>query len=164
MDDLVDQIAKTQDEQVLEALSFIAESLQITPDPQILAALAPEQEGKAATRDLANLARVALSAAALHDETGQEVTLALGGAGRKQFILGGAGEVALLAALAISLVHVIISRGLKSDDLTITIEEKDGRTITHIKHIREYGISSLPLAKAIRQAIPGNDGSQPGGQ
>lgn len=41
----------------------------------------------------------------------EKVVLALDGTGEKQFILGGVGELVILGALAITLVHVLVSKG-----------------------------------------------------
>jgi hypothetical protein len=160
LSNLLDQIAEAPHEQVLEALVFLAQSLGVSLRPDLQAAdteptATPSQE---TLLDIASIARIALSAAALSDQDSLiAAELALQGAGRKQFILGGAGEIAVLGTLGISLLHVIFSRGKISEETAVKIEVTDGGTVTTISKRIRYGISSPRLGGAIRQAIAGQD-------
>jgi hypothetical protein len=148
VDELMEKIAEAPDEQVLEALEFLAQSLDVSEEPGEPGEPAREE----ILADVTSLARIALSVAALSDETRGEVVLALDGTGEKQFILGGVGELVILGALAVTLVHVLVSKGKASEEITVTVKEPDGRTETTVRKTT-YGISSSPLGKAIQKAI-----------
>jgi hypothetical protein len=154
VDELMEKIAKAPLEQVLEALGFLAQSLDVSEEPEELEEPAEpgDPAGEEILGDVTSLARIALSVAALSDETREEVVLALDGAGRKQFILGGVGELLILGELAIRLVHVLVSKGKTSEEVTVTVKEPGGRTETTVRKTT-YGISNSPLGKAIQKAI-----------
>ena len=151
MDELMEKIAEAPDEQVLEALEFLAQSLDVSEEPEELGEPG-EPAREEILADVASLARIALSVAALSDETREEVVLALDGTGEKQFILGGVGELVILGALAVTLVHVLVSKGKVSEEVTVTVKEPDGRTETTVRKTK-YGISSSLFGKAIRKAF-----------
>lgn len=154
MDELMEKIAEAPLEQVLEALEFLGQSLDVSEEPEELGE--PAEPGEPAREeilaDVTSLARIALSVAALSDETREEVVLALDGTGEKQFILGGVGELVILGALAITLVHVLVSKGKASEKVTVTVKEPDGRTETTVREIT-YDISSSLFGKAIQKAV-----------
>jgi hypothetical protein len=151
VDELMEKIAAAPDEQILEALEFLAQSLDVSEEPEEFGE-AGEPAREEILADVASLARIALSVAALSDETREEVVLALDGTGEKQFILGGVGELVILGALAVTLVHVLVSKGKVSEEVTVTVKEPDGRTETTVRKTK-YGISNSLFGKAIQKAF-----------
>jgi hypothetical protein len=156
VDELMEKIAEAPLEQVLEALEFLAQSLDVSEEPGELGELGESGEParEEILADVTSLDRIALSVAALSDESREEVVLALDGTGKKQFILGGVGELVILGALAVTLVHVLVSKGKTSEEVTVTVKEPDGRTETTVRKIT-YGISSSLFGKAIQKAFTG---------
>jgi hypothetical protein len=92
--------------------------------------------------EIEQLARLTLMAAALTPEYENTVRKAVEGAGKKQFILGGA-EIVALAIVALA----ALGRTYNSE--MIVIEEKGGKTTTTIRNEATYGIS-LKLGSVLK--------------
>lgn len=89
------------------------------------------------------LARVLLLAAAADPELAPTVEEILDSVGGKAFILGGL-EIVALAALAVAALHIVVSKGRKSDVVETTLHfGPDGRvTDLTVKKDRRFGISA----------------------
>lgn len=148
MTSLIEAISDLTREQALEAAGFLgeqfaAESNSETPDAQdALAAVEPlTAQPFRNIEELEQLARLALTSAALTPGYEDAVREAIQGAGAKQFILGGP-EIVALATLALGALQTIVSKGKVHEEETITFtQDDDGRPVVEIRRQVKYGIS-----------------------
>lgn len=144
MDDaLVKTIKELPRDQAMEAARFLAEAMAVTVDKRGATAVEPlTTEPYESLEEIDQLARLLMLASAADPELEDEVRSAIEGAGRKQFIFGGA-EIVALAALAVSALHVVMTKGKKGETEKIKVEEKsDGTTVTTIDRKVTYGITA----------------------
>jgi hypothetical protein len=140
---LANSIEELPRDQALEAARFLAEAMDVTPGGSDTKAVEPlTVQPFQNIEEIDQLARLLLLAAASDPELEGKVRQAIDGAGHKQFIFGGL-EIVALAVLAITALHVVITKGKKSESEKIKIEEKpDGTTVTTIDRKVTYGISA----------------------
>lgn len=140
---LVNMIEGLPRDQALEAARFVAEAMGVTADEQAAAAVAALTDAPyESLEEIDQLARLLLLASAVDPDLEDGVRTAIEGAGRKQFIFGGA-EIVALAVLAVSALHVVISKGKKAETERVEISTKaDGMTVTTIDRKVTYGISA----------------------
>jgi hypothetical protein len=103
--------------------------------------------------DVEELARVMLVAAAADPEFGPVVGEILDAVGRKAFLLGGS-EIVALAAVAVSALHVVISKGRRAVSKTTTLRFGPDGGVTEfvIEDKVEFGISSSGVADIVESA------------
>jgi hypothetical protein len=151
-DELVEKIKNLPDEVALEAgqlftmeLGIVsADDLGALGDDPLLAD--PQQH----VDELAELARVLLLSAATDEVDRDAAARSVDGAGRKQFILGGA-EIVLLAGLLVTAYRAHRTGGKKKESRTVTSETRpDGTTVTTINETVEYDTSNL-VADLLKQ-------------
>lgn len=152
MNDLIREIEGLSREQALEAAGFL--SRQLAPDSgageterTLLEPLTAEPYRN--IEEIEQLARIVLMSAALDPEYEAAVRKAVEGAGRKQYILGGA-EIVALAAICLLALQAVIARGKSSESETISIEDDGEKTSTFIHKEVTYGVS--PKLGAILKA------------
>jgi hypothetical protein len=140
---LANSIEALPRDQALEAARFLAEAMDVTSGESDTKAVEPlTTQPFQNIEEIDQLARLLLLAAASDPELEEKVRQAIDGAGHKQFIFGGL-EIVALAVLAITALHVVITKGKKSESEKIKIEEKpDGTTVTTIDRKVTYGISA----------------------
>jgi hypothetical protein len=117
-------------EEVLEAARFFSRKLAAgSPELAPTQALAADQfrQPFAHVEGLEKICRALLAAGARDPALASEVTRALDGAGRKQFILGGA-EIVALAVVAVIALKVVITGGKgQTETKTRVVMHPDGR-------------------------------------
>jgi len=133
MNDLVERIRNLSSEQALEAAQFLSKSVAPQPAnaPDATSALAPliKQPYKNLPQ-IEQRARLLLLTAAVTSEYHEEARKAVDGAGKKQFILGGA-EIVLLAMVGLGALQTILAKGKVSETTKINVTPgKDGGDVT----------------------------------
>jgi hypothetical protein len=150
MSDLVQRIQDLDETTAIEAAQLFASALGVSRDAQAQADLDDRT-------DVADLGRIVLTIAAGDPETSPLVEEALAGAGHKQIVLGGL-ELAILGGLALSALHICITKGASTKSRTTTVETKpDGTQKITIDEKTTYGISARlgALIKSIAAAAGG---------
>lgn len=142
MNDLIREIQELSREGALEALGFV--NREVAPGGEAHDAERRALEPIVAQpyqniEEIEQLAKLVLISAALVPEYEETVRNAVSGVGRKQYILGGA-EVVALAVVGLYALKVVLAKGQVSRHETIKIEEKDGKTTTHITRDIKYGV------------------------
>lgn len=143
MDPLLDQRVRTlSDAEALEAAQLYALEIGAVPTAEIAEdvgahdLLARPQDH---LPDLAQLARLLLLSGAAQDDPA--VARSVEGAGRTQFVLGGA-EIVVLAGLLVTAYHVHVTKGRSSETTTTkTTKREDGSVEVEVTREVRYGIS-----------------------
>jgi hypothetical protein len=144
MTDLVARIEGLSREEALEAAKYLSQSLGATPEKATTEKKALQSltdHPFANVEDIEQLARLLLLSAAAVPECEDAVRKAVGGAGGKQFILGGA-EIVVLSSLALYALQVVITKGKTLDEKVVTITEEKGKKIVEIRKTVRYGVSA----------------------
>jgi hypothetical protein len=156
MNDLANQIRNLSREEALEAAQHLG--LRISGSRQ------PGEREKELLQEITNhpnanieeieqLCRLLLFTAAMTDGYEDAVKAAIAGAGRKQFILGGA-EIVALAAIGLVALHIVVTRGKSAEDEVMNVTEENGKTVVSIQRKTTYGISDS-LGKILKSYFPG---------
>ncbi|MGB9178454.1 MAG: hypothetical protein WCB68_04330 [Pyrinomonadaceae bacterium] len=143
MSDLTKSIETLTREEALEAAQNLALriSKDESPGDREEAVLKPLIEKPFENiQEIEQLARLVLLTAAANPENDEVVRSAIAGAGRKQFILGGA-EIVVLATVGLFALNLLVTKGKASEHETIKIEEADGKTTITVENQVSYGIS-----------------------
>jgi hypothetical protein len=151
----IERIAGLSEAEALEAAQLLFTALGLepgkAPDSSVLT------DPLAHRVELDSLARVALSLAALDEDTAPIVDESIDGAGHKQFVLGGGEILAIAGAIAV-LIRAIGARGRSKVDEAITFETKnDEVTSVTIHRTVTYGATDK-LADLIRALGNRGDG------
>ena len=147
--DLTATILELPDTEALEAAQFYALELPLTvaETPKAVASeeilTAPQENLK----ELAQLSRLLLLSGVEDDR--DSVARSINGAGKTQFILGGA-EIVALAVLLVKAANLVVTKGKTSVKETETTEtNSDGSTkVTHTTETK-YGLTALPKVASL---------------
>lgn len=135
MTDLVQRIQTVDETTAIEAAQLLASALGVSRDAETQVELDNRT-------DVADLGRILLAVAANDPETTPLVEEALAGAGHKQLVLGGA-ELVILAGLAVSALHMCITKGKTKEVETLTIEKNpDGTDKMTVHKETTFGVSA----------------------
>jgi len=155
MADLIQEIANLSREQALEASQFVGRRILVdkaTGEAEQTALKQLIENPFQNIKEIEQLARLLLFSAALTPEYEGITRKAVEGAGKKNFVLGGA-EIVVLAMISLGALHVIVTRGKISETLEIKEEkDKDGKVTTTINKQVKYGIG-LNLATVLRNYL-----------
>jgi hypothetical protein len=142
MNDVIKKINNLNREEALESGQYVA--LKITAgetvgdrEKEILKPLTDQPYAN--IKEIEELTRLVLLAAGTEGE--YDVKTAIEGAGRKQFILGGA-EIVVLAGIALLALQTIYNKGKGSETKSFKIEEENGKVSISFDQKTTYGVSS----------------------
>ena len=143
MGNLIEDINGLSREAALEAVGYLGKSLGISAEEhakerELLEPLTGQPYANLA--DIEQLARITLIAAASDPSREASVRKAIEGAGKKQFILGGA-EIVALSVVALYALQVVMARGKVSEEQEIEIVEEKGKKTIKIRKSGKFGIS-----------------------
>lgn len=159
---LLARIDAANREEVLEAARFFSRKLaagspELAPTQALAADLA--RQPFAHVEGLEKICRALLAAGAYDPALASEVTRALDGAGRKQFILGGA-EIVALAVVAVIALKVVITGGKgQSQQYTHMTMHPDGR----IDLIIDKSSKAISITEDLAALFRGTPGQENGG-
>ncbi|WUJ69369.1 hypothetical protein OG809_30220 [Kribbella soli] len=150
MTDLVQRVQALDETTAIEAAQLLSSALGVSRDSVTQADLDDRT-------DVADLARILLVVAADDPETTPLVEEALAGAGHKQLVLGGA-ELLILAGLAVTALHICITKGATKKSKITSVEKKaDGTEKITIQEETTFGVSARlgTLIKTILESATG---------
>jgi hypothetical protein len=146
MQPLIARIEALPPEQLVEAaqllsMAMVDESTDETAARAATAAIAAAPY--AHVREVEELARLVLRAAAEDPQYAPLVQKALEGAGRKQVILGGA-EIVALATIGLLALQTIISKGKTRErqEEIVETDPKTGKSVLRVKKDVQYGLGA----------------------
>lgn len=146
MSDLVDRIQALTREEAMEAglaLGQLLDADEVAYDYGRQFVESVEEAPLQHIAEAEELARVLLLAAAADPELAPMVNEVLDAVGAKAFILGGV-EIVALAALAVAALHIVVSKGKKSDSSEIAWQFGPDGSVTGLtmKKDTRFGISA----------------------
>lgn len=141
--ELIVRIKALSREETMEAALALGAELDTGEEPQGEARRFVDEVEQAPLRhveETEDLARVLLLAAAADDEYAPTVRRVLDAVGTKAFILGGL-EIVALAALAVTALHIVVSKGRTSRTTTRYECDDEGKPTAVVVEEEKFGIS-----------------------